>query len=483
MLNPTEIDNEDVIAIEQEPELLENPAESDLEDRSIDLDVECAEVIEPLETNNTPQARKNVTWLIWLSYSIAALAAVSATMYAFLEPSHSKPEDVKDNWWSTLSFKIQVLSVLMAINTQVVNTVFFSFFVEHAFLKFKDSVGNCFNSCKDFSASTTNVALSSCAGLANGTIAYRSYLPLFGSRILAFFPSILNVTVTFASRYVGLINCSTRVADLFNSDARLQKKCLDYLKHIHPDIKLQINTFLENRPYGEETLCELMSVLSTQSNSVESESMREKLKDALGLGFDTLFAVLVILIASFMLFAQEGYDGMELLTNGATRELNQAEKIAIGFLPGLVSSIFMAINGFEFRQFLVDLCVHLRRHPQHIPIAILAGAMNAISAGVSWKNVAISTISSANIFSITSVSTSLGQVYIYFNALSSFMATFKPMGQKIIDLKPAPTQLDGLIGWTQKNRISHSTAEQLRRYSLFQAKPEPIINNHLELAP
>ncbi|MGQ3892326.1 hypothetical protein [Legionella sp. CNM-4043-24] len=449
--------------IELDPDYSEGSDEAGVSD----LDVESADVIEEIDAENL-QSVQGVSWRTWFFYAVAVLAAFSAAIYAFLEPSQSRIEDVDGQWWEEMPTETKIASVAMAVNTQIVNTVFFSFFIENAFLRFKDSMGQYFHSCRHFTVNTGNILLSSCAGLANGAIAYSSYLWLPWARISAVFPSSLNVGVTFASRYAGLTNLSSRVAALIDSDVRLQKQCVVHLKHIATDFKGQTNELLENRPCDEETLRELLQSLSSQPGSVDAVSTGEKLKDLSGLAFDIILALLV-LIPAFMLFAQKGYDGVELLSDDALSDSCEAEKILIGFLPGLVSSIFMAINTFELRQLTVDLFDHLRRHPRHIPIVAVAVVMNAVSAGFGWRNVAVSAVSPANIFSLTSMDSPWAEAYAGLNSVGSFATSFKAMGQKIVDSKPPPTKLDALIDWTQKNRLSHTTADELRRYSLFRS--------------
>jgi|GEM_PF-3640684 len=442
----------------------------ELVDRDVESDVECADLIEELEAEPAAQPG-NWPWRSWFFYVIAILAAFSAAIYAFLEPSHSSVDDVSEQWWDEMPVETQVLSVAMAVNTQIVNTIFFSFFIESAFLRCKDSMAVYFASCKNFTVNTSHILLSSCAALANGAIAYQSYLWLPESRISAIFPSTLNTGVTFASRYVGLHNLTGRISDLFDRDARLQKQCLISLQHIHPAFQDQMNAFLANKPVNEETLRDLLQVLSEQEGSVIPVSTREKCQNGSGLAFDLVF-FLFVLVSTFLLFGQKGYNGVELLSDNALSDAHPAEKILTGVLPGLVSSVFMALNALEFRQVILDLFVHVRRHPLHIPLVITALIMNAVSAGVGWKNIAISTISPANIFSITSIDTPLAQAYIYLNVAGSFVTSFKAMGQKIVDSKEPPTELERLITWTQKNKMSSSTADQLRRYSLFRSKAE-----------
>lgn len=421
--------------------------------------------VEILEPDNSSQTQR---WRLssWIFYIIAVIAALGTAMYAFLEPSNSNIDDVSEQWWEEMPTATKALSIATAVDTQIVYTVFFSFFIENAFYKLKESMTKYFHSCKDFTINTTTVLLSTAAGLANAAIIYPGFLWLPLGRVTALFPTTFNFLVVFASRYVGLGNITTRVLDLVDNDARLQRESVLSLKHIKAELIDQMNELLEGKPYDEETLLELLQALSTHVDAVDQASRADYVKEVSGLLFDVIFAI-TILVPAFMLFAQKGFDGVELLDNDRLRNADPMVKILVGTLPGVVSSIFIALNAFDFRKVVIDLVKHLGQHPKDIPIAIIALFMNIFTAGSGWRNVATSTITPANIFSLTSKTSNLAQAYIYINTISSCVTTYKPMCLKIIESKAPATKLEGMIDWAKKNRISHVAAEQIRRYSLF----------------
>jgi hypothetical protein len=438
----------------------------DREDGLAIQSVDRIEVIAPEASNQNCR----ISLLQIISYVISVIASMVGTTYAFLEPSNATIEEVSSQWWDNLSLATKVCSIIFAVSTFLVNSFFFVFFVENAFLKLKDSLAKDCNSCKDVSISTSNILLASSSALANATIAYRSYLWLPSGKLTAIFPSLLNFTVTFASRYVGLGMLTKRVTDLFNNDVKLQMKCIFYLQNLHAPFIDQINEQLANKPFNEETVQEVLAVLPSWVDATIKLDCFDYTKIRLEKLFDGAFALLLLCFC-FMLFAQKGYDGVELTDDNALSDAHPGVKILVGFLPGIVSATFMSLNALDFREVMVNLVAHLRQHPKHIPLAILASVLCGIASLSGWRNVAIGTINSSNIFSLTSLNSGFAQAYIYINAISNFVTTLRPMSLKIIELTEPATKLDGFIDWLKKNRLSSETIGTIRRYSFF-ASPD-----------
>lgn len=446
-------------------------SELELQELEIDIDFD--------PPDETEQAG-GVALATWLFYLIATIAALGTSVYAFLEPSDSTVDDVSEEWWDAMPLQTKILSIATAVDTQIVYTVFFSFFVESAFWQLKESLSHCFHGMKDFAINAATIFFAGYAALANAAIIYAGFLWLPLGQLTAIFPSLFNYTVVFASRYVGLGHLMNRVLGFFSNDVRLQEEVIYCLEHIKPEYLDDINSILEAKTCDEAGLLDILDILSTREHAITPIDSLWYLKKGLGTVFDLGFS-LSIFVTSFMLFAQKGYDGVELMTHDGFKDANPWVKIALGIVPGVVSAIFMALNAFDLRRVMLVFSKHLRHHPRDISLAVLALLMNILTAFSSWRNVAGSTITSNNIFSLTEKNSALGQAYMYINSVGSCVVTFKPMCLKLMEARAPVTRLDGMIDWAKKNRLSPAAASQLRRYSLFGGQPEHSSQRQLSL--
>ncbi|OGT45239.1 MAG: hypothetical protein A3E83_08190 [Gammaproteobacteria bacterium RIFCSPHIGHO2_12_FULL_41_20] len=400
-------------------------------------------------------------------------------------------------------------SILNTIASLTANFIMNRGFLVATLVGLKDAFSTCFKSAKNFFGNTGAIFLSILTALTAAAIAYNAFL-LFGAAV-AVFPATINFVLYFATGFVGMRSIAKKIHDARSPDARFQRECLDKLKHIKSDYLTSINEFLTQQQVNE-TLLELqqpdlpvarrtelqdkmqsilktllqdkLTALATLGEVIKNKTNGELAKEWAATIFDITVATSIFL-PFFATFTEAGFRGVEIITkmagSNALEKIHQAGKIAIGFVPGLLSSLYYAFVTASCRSALIGLMQRLYHHPTEIPGALLFLTFGGLS-GTGMENVSSGIVNSNNIFSLTPNST-VSQMYVVLNALGAAdVNTTLMLGETYLrqqDVLPGRS-LDNLINYfaAEDHPLSPSTVKQLRAVGLFGSSAPPTAPSH-----
>src|SRR3990167_1382747 len=453
---------------------------------------------------------------------LSVAAAAPNTVSAFFAPSKTDPSQVENlsTWWSGLSLGKQIHSIANGAASAVVNTIMNVLFFPAAARRLSKIIPKTFKSGRDFCRSLVSLIGGGAGATAASGIAYSAFLWL--GMPFAIGAAVFNFLIYFATRFVGITNTIKKVKHFLNPDLRFQKRCV---KLLNPEYKGQINDFITHYTSNpsEASFRDLFTELNKLCNErgfnnvFRKPNKKEKLKKFLGILFDILL-LLPIIPSSFISFSQKGFDGIQMfdkLGGGTTiANLHIWAKRAIGFIPGLVSTIFYTATTLDLRPALVRTYDKVRRKKTRIiPVAALMGA-NALS-GASQEGIAGAIASNPdNLYGLQPPSQStLSQTFVgcaatggaVTNASSNFQKyTDVPISTDVTaatDVNDTRSALDRTIEvWGRREasvpkipeeglplhaatalnvprkpnaRLSHNTVEAIRRLGMFQQPQQP----------
>ncbi len=338
-------------------------------------------------------------------YSLAASTAAPTALNALAAPSGKNPGELGPAWWHDMSNMTRAHSVANGVSSFLINIIMNALFLPTAWKKFRTSIVHIFDSIEEFLDNSFSMILALGGALAAAAIAYNAFLWLPLGALLAIIPAGIAFTITIAQRYVGVKSIFRRVRNLFNKDASTQLELADVLQHIDKqyleDIEARfqetLTTLLAGRD-GTKPLTEIeFERLLVQLSSIVSE-MQERHPDLIqnkttleyitrytGILFDMLFALLVIVPPSFLIYMQKGFDGIdkakELITGSPLPSMHVLLKCLIGLDPALVNAIFYGNAALEMRTTTVETAKYLYQNPRSIAFAIPLLIANGFSSG------------------------------------------------------------------------------------------------------
>lgn len=437
---------------------------------------------------------------------LAIAAAAPNTISAWFAASNSNPSKIEnfERWWSALPLGKQIHSIANGTAAAIVNTYMNALFFPAAARRLIKVVPKTFKSGRNFLRNLVSIIGGGAGATAASGIAYSSFLWL--GMPIAISAAIFNFLIYFATRFVGITNAIKKVKHFLNADIRFQRRCIELLKFIHPKHQPILNDYITNFNLNpsEDSFLKLFTKLNNLCNEngfddvFRKPTKREHLKKWLGIIFDIVL-LLPVTPASLITFAQKGLDGIQmfdkLMSGGSTIEnLNIWAKRAIGFVPGLVSSVFYTMSALDLRPAIAKTWHKVRKNKlQAIPAMTLAGA--TVLSGAAQQGIATNIVANPdNILGFTPdsivseafiVGASTGGVST--NASANFKKfTETPIPTDVTTRPTTPgddSQLARTIeywerseasipkkpGITKANtRISHATARAIVEMSLFQ---------------
>lgn len=409
-------------------------------------------------------------------FANAIISAFAMSTFAFFQPMGVNQNAFDMSVWNSLSAGTQAHAIINWIDTFIVYTFFNSYFIENAWIGLKAALPSCCDSVSRFAGNSAILALSGFAATANAAISYAGYKPVLGE-LLAIVPSISTLIAITASRFVNLCHLKTMAMNCFDADLRLQESSLVRLQHLKAEWQNPVNRWLATRECNEETFVDLFSELETKGSVFDEISTSDKAADVLGYMLDIMLVAMVVLPA-FLLFAQEGYEALSMVIT-SVQTASPLTKALLSLVPGpgLVSSLFMAINACKFRGVLQHTIEHVHYHPRDGLITVLTLLMNLWTAMAAWRFVAYGTIGPNNIFGLDDPNGVLETLYIAGNVVSCAPTTMPCMLKKIYaseePANPEASSLDKLVHWAdpERNRLSPESMTHLRRLSFFAKAP------------
>lgn len=437
-----------------------------------------------------------------LNYLFAALAAAPSAINALAGPSGQSPEKIGTEWWSAMSAFTKVYSLASGVSSMAINIFMNALFLPVCLQKLSASLKDMRNGWQYIALGVSGLILAFGAGIAAGALSWNSFLWLPLSA-LASIPTITGFAITAAARFISIKTIFSRIGNIFNANARLQKELAVKLEHINDQYLGEVNVKTkhiinqlfpdkQDQPLTDEEyesvivqlarqLDALETTLTSEGNSLFNNATTTKavIKYA-GLICDILIA-LTTLSPAYAAFTQKGFDGVNILskiTSGHTLDdLQTGAKAAIGLVPGVASGIFYANAGFDFRSTMTDLIRHLYHNPASIPAAIALLAANGLASN-SMTNVAQGIIDKPdNIFAFDHGP--YGNAFKATLTIGGAVVNTKASTTKVFLSPPAPNAEDITFADitkqmrnTDDHRISTETVNQLRTLGLF-SRPAP----------
>lgn len=142
------------------------------------------------------------------------------------------------------------------------------------------------------------------AALAAGSIGYSAFLFLPYGEFTALFPALLNATITFISRFNGLLNLIRQVNDMWalhhDHGTHMKQTISDQISHLSQACQSHFNQFLSNKTINEETAKSLFIEIERLKAKKSLFSLITKLRKqhglpALGSEYFNMDAVLIVL--------------------------------------------------------------------------------------------------------------------------------------------------------------------------------------------
>lgn len=364
------------------------------------------------------------------SVAMLSVAAAAPNMisgfFAATKTDANKPGFEFGEWFKALPGGKMAHSIANGASAAVVNTVMNMLFFPAAARRLKKVLPKTFRSGRDFIRNSVALLGGAAGAFSASGIAYASFAWL--GMPAAIGAAALNFLIYFATRFVGITNTIKKFKHFANPTIRFQKRCVELLKYLKPEHADTLNAYIrehELNPSAEnfQKLFEQINALCDEhgfDGVFRKPTGKEKIKKYLGIIFDLLLLA-PILPSSFITFAQKGFDGVQMfdkLSGGVTIEgLNVWAKRAMGFVPGLVSTMFYGISAINLRPALTKTFHKIRKDKRKIIPAAVLLASNALSASAQ-EGIALGiTNNKDNMFGLAPAADSaLSQVYVGFAA-------------------------------------------------------------------
>lgn len=438
----------------------------------------------------------------YIADAIALLGAIPGGINAFCMFTAIDPKYLAEGI-AKMTGGEMALSIFNAFCSISVNTVMNAWFL----VGLKDDLTKSFNMFKDSIDGKIAVPLAIIIGLsafvAAGAIGYSASLWLPAGEISALLPGALNASMTFVSRFNGLIRIIQRITsgikDFFNNDKRLQRDAIHMLRHLSDKTQTELNDFLKDKNINEDTIDALFNKLDEitfRMNASDDENSPfvgcnsaswSDFADYMKLAFKVLFASTITYFI-FPTFDQKGFDGLNVLVSKLSKlggnevtldHLSNGQKIGAGALPGSASAFFFWFHMFDLPDVVSKAFAHLKDHHEDIFHA-MAVLVASVFSGSSMYNIAGNIAKKPDNLFGDSVTSLFSQIKMWANGVGGTLVNEKVIANKMYpdpaySIPAQGTDVNKITAFLQHTPLSHDAVDGLKSNSIFfkyQSKPE-----------
>jgi len=432
----------------------------------------------------------NISSIIF--YPTSIVTALPSTMYAVMFPSGEKVSELSAAWWQSMSTSNKFFSAVTGFAALATNSLTNAKYLSDATYKIKNDLVLCYSDPLTFFKTNLYLLLAASAALSAATLSYDAFIEL--DLTLAICMALFQLLAYGARRYAGTSSFFERFYNTFNEDAQFQNELLEQLERIdtkHYPLIDQLLREMKETEITENNAAILIQIIYNRALEIKKKNESEEdfnfslfkpitaqtwLTNNIANIFDfTMSATLAY--SYYMLNGQKGYDGINIITKMISGKnqldgLNDSSKQLIAFLPGIASSMQVAINGLDFRTIYFSVYKKIKERPILAINAMILIASSALAA-TAMATAAKGVISQNNLYNINE-GTLYGSLFVTFNWLGNFCILGNASIQQAMLHEEANISLNNLISYLKKRQLSKKNISLIKQHGFFANDAIPL---------
>jgi hypothetical protein len=405
------------------------------------------------------------------------------------QTANTDPNEVSFAWLATLPATTCGLVVTAGVSTFIICGTFSYRYVLLVKAKLAEEVG-LLREGKNKKRFMIEMIMANLAGISGGMIAgvpYESYVQ-WTARFLGY-------VAVFSLSFLGMCETLTKSED---EDYIFLSEVLDHLQRIHPQYKSAVNAFLQNNELTPAVAAEFSEKIFTLAITIESQRRALTLESQTAVpGFfieysvehlrrqsrikkvDNTLSALVIGTGG-IIYAQTGFDGMNIILNGLLSNIPWAGKLAFSITLGLPLVLFDYFTCRVLQGTLAELFPDIRNDKYAIPKLTALLGLNAANA-CWYYALAVTLVKNDSIYDFF-IGTPAGKLIFPIAAYLTcyFMGVNGLAPMMFLRINKTNPQLDDVIKSFKFDAIPAATLRGLKQHQFW--RKEPALPQQLQLS-
>lgn len=413
---------------------------------------------------------------MWRNKYVTAISMCSTAanaLYAFTFPSGAEPQGIGREWWNTMTTAIQIFSVVNACNAIIVNMLINAKYLPLAGEKLKRNLTRACESPSIFIENLVCLLIAASVGGIYGAQSYNAFL--WTSILFRAISGLSNFLSYAARRYNGLIDLVGDFKNIFNSNRKFQKECLNLLKQVKAEYVKELEEQFIGSDLNEETVNSFLTALFDKEIDAEAavyilqeRTCSDHFKES-ALAISKLSLGVFCAPSAFCVGMQNAKDGLAIITNNQSDNWSYLTIFSLALIPSLANAAFYEVSGAGCIETLQDMWTQIQDNKKQIFVVLFALILNALCA-TAYFDIAKETEGENNILGIHA-DTVIGNALNYMFLLAAFFTGIDNTNNLLKTENPKVKNIGSITRWLERNKLSDEhIATLLPKHAIFKSK-------------